>query len=360
MKSGSLDHLDNQSLIKSLDSSSCLASIKNLPLQILTAWKCVSDMKLNPIPDISGIYFCGMGGSVYAGRIIKSLFRYSLTVPVEIVDNYHLPASVNKNSLIVCASYSGNTEETISACRQALSQKLNLIGVTSGGTLLGLLKANSKPVYVFEDKLNPSRQPRLGQGYIIASVLAFLAKLKLLEIDTKSISDLSNYLSCESEKLKESISLSLNPAKKLTIAFGEKVVNFVASEFLEGAVHAIRNPINESSKHFASYFIIPELNHHLLEGLKFPSGFQSQNIFAFIKSSFYSDKIKKRMNITKDVVSQNGLETIIIDLKGKSPFIQVFELIQLLNFVSFYLAVYHKINPAPVPWVDYLKEKLSR
>ena len=149
-----------------------------------------------------------------------------------------------------------------------------------------------------------------------------------------------------------------NQAKKLAIAFSAKIVNLVASEFLEGAVHAVRNPLNETGKHFAQYSIIPELNHHLLEGLKFPGSLADTLLFAFINSRFYSEKISRRISLTQEVVRQNGIETLIIDLTADSSFEQVFELIQLMTYVSFYLAIYHNVDPAPVPWVDYFKRRL--
>ncbi|OGG01771.1 hypothetical protein A2W14_06025 [Candidatus Gottesmanbacteria bacterium RBG_16_37_8] len=360
MKTGLADHLDNEAVIKKLDPNGCLSSVKNLSSQIEVTWQEVSKFPLNISgTDISSIYFCGMGGSSYAGRIIKSLYFKSLNVPVEIVDNYHLPQSVNKKSLIICASYSGDTEETLSVCYEALAKNLPLIGVSSGGKLSFLLKKNNRLIYNFKEKFNPSGQPRLGQGYMITSQLSLLSKLNLIRVNDEDVKRLISFLNIQSRNLDERIPLNLNQAKQIARKFSAKIVNLVASEFLEGVLHAVRNPLNETGKHFANYFILPELNHHLLEGLKYPKMIQKSALFVFLESAFYSSRIKKRMTITKEVVAKIGIDSVTINLSGKSQLEQVFELLQLFSFVSFYLAMVHKLNPAPVLWVDYFKKKLS-
>ena len=359
MKPHLQNNLDNPEVIAGLDSSNCLESIKYFPRQVKTSW--YESQKLDFSFDnnqIQNIFFCGMGGSAYPGRIVKSLFKDKLAIPFEIVDGYFLPAAATQKSLIICVSYSGNTQETLSCADQALLRNLPVLAITGGGELAKLFATKRKSVYVFTDKLNPSRQPRLGQGYLISSFLCLLAKLNLIALKDKDIENLQKNLSDGNKRLEDSIETSKNQAKKLAIAFSAKIVNLVASEFLEGAVHAVRNPLNETGKHFAQYSIIPELNHHLLEGLKFPGSLAETLLFAFINSRFYSDKISRRISLTQEVVRQNGIETLIIDLTADSSFEQVFELIQLMTYVSFYLAIYHNVDPAPVPWVDYFKRRL--
>lgn len=360
MKSGLKINLDDRKVLKELDKSDCYSSILKFPDQILSAFDLAAGIPVNPeFKNLSSVYYCGMGGSAYPGRIIKYLYFNSLKVPLEIVDNYELPASVNKNSLVFCASYSGNTEETLSCCRIALKNNLPVMGITSGGELAALLKSKNKTVFVFDPVLNPSNQPRLGQGYLIAGVLALFSGFKLIGLDRESINDLVDNLKKFSKNLEWDVSVSENSAKQLALKFEDKLIFLLASGFLEGAVHAVRNPLNETGKHFASYFIIPELNHHLLEGFAFPELFKNSALFTAINSSLYSPKIRLRLQLTKDVIFKNKIPLENINLKSKNSFNQAFELIQLLTFVSFYLACLHNIDPAPVPWVDYFKQKLK-
>lgn len=360
MKSGLNTQLDNLKFIENLDSFNCLNSIKYLPHQLEKTWAdALKDFSSLNYKDIDSLYFCGMGGSAYPARIIKYLFRLSLPVTLEIVDNYNLPASVSKNSLVICCSYSGNTKETISCCRQALTKNLQVIGISSGGLLFDLLKANNKPCYKFSTDLNPSNQPRLGQGYLLAASLALLSSLNFIKFRTPDMDNLCRQLHKNNVSLDASSVSQSNQAKKIAIAVSCKIPNLVAGDFLEGVIHAVRNPLNETGKHFANYFILPELNHHLLEGLQFPSSMTKSALFVFISSRFYPDKIKKRLDLTRKVVIKNKIPCLEIKLNGKNEIGDALELIQLCTFVSFYLAVIHNVNPQPVPWVDYFKEKLK-
>ncbi|OGF99934.1 hypothetical protein A3D78_01610 [Candidatus Gottesmanbacteria bacterium RIFCSPHIGHO2_02_FULL_39_14] len=359
MGNGLTNRLDNQADINQIDSGNSFSSVRLLSNQISQTWQEISLFPLIVSAPVSSVYFCAMGGSAYAGRIIKSLFYNSLKIPVEIVDSYQLPQSVNKGSLIICASYSGDTEETISCCRQALSKNLPLIGVSQGGQLTRLLKQNRKPVFNFTQKFNPSRQPRLGQGYMIVSQLGILSKLRLIDLDDDDMDKIVVFLNKRNTQLDVKMAVSSNQAKKLAIIFSDKIVNLIASEFLSGSLHAIRNPLNETGKHFANYFVLPELNHHLLEGLEYPEILRPNALFAFIDTPFYSSPVKKRMAITREVLGKIGLKYLTVNLRGESLLEEVFELLQLFSFVSFYLAVLHRVNPTPVPWVDYFKKRLS-
>jgi len=352
--------LDDLAAIKKIDQGHSLTSIRQLADQCEAIWK---ESKNFEIPenykDVSFIIFCGMGGSAYGARIIKSLFVDSLPVPVDLVSDYHLPFSAKNNTLIVAASYSGDTEETITCVEHALKHNLKIVGITTGGKLARLLRQAKKPVLTFTPKFNPSNQPRLGQGYIEMGEMALLSNLGFLPITDNEITLVIDKLREEKEKLDANISSDKNLAKQQALVFKDKIVVIIGAEFLEGAIHAIRNPFHETGKHFADYYILPEANHHLMEGLMYPDSNRENLIFLFINSSLYSDKIKKRMELTKEVVRKNFLTTTEIDLHAATKLTQVFELIQLGSFITFYLAMLHGTDPAKIPWVTYFKSKLE-
>jgi glucose/mannose-6-phosphate isomerase len=352
--------LDDLDAIKKIDQGHSLASIRQLADQCEAIWKESKGMQIpENYKSVSSIAFCGMGGSAYGARIIKSLFINSLTVPIDLVSTYHLPAYTSKNALIVAASYSGDTEETIACVEEALKRNVKIIGITAGGKLAGLLHQAKKPVLTFTPKFNPSNQPRLGQGYIEMGEMALLTHLGFLQITDNEVAVVIDKLREEKEKLDINISSDKNLAKQQALAFENKIVVIIGAEFLEGAIHAIRNPFHETSKHFADYYILPEANHHLMEGLMYPAENRKNLIFLFINSSLYSDKIKKRMELTKEVVRKNFLATTEINLHAATKLTQVFELIQLGSFVTFYLAMLHETDPAKIPWVTYFKNKLK-
>lgn len=354
-------NLDDIAEIKKLDSSRCLASIAYLPQQCQAAWEEVKDVNFpEEYQKFSSIIFCGMGGSAYGGRIIKSLYPEKIGVPVDLVSDYHLPAYVDKNSLLIAASYSGNTEETLSAAQEALKVGAKIIGISSGGKLVSLLKNSGKPVYTFSTAFNPSQQPRLGQGYMQMGMLAILNKLGTISIDDGEIRQFIADLVDAQGLLRVEVPAEINPAKQQASLSAEKIVNIIGAEFLAGAVHAIRNPLHETGKHFANYFILPEANHHLMEGLAYPAYNKLKLIFWLIDSPLYSAELKKRLMLTKEVIEKNNILTSTVNLTFSSKLGQIFELIQFGSFVSFYLAMIHHVDPNEIPWVDYFKEKLTR
>lgn len=355
-----MNKLDDISLIQKCDPSQTHRSLSLLADQCESAWNQAKKVSLpKGYHNVTSILFTGMGGSAYGARIIKSLYGLEMSVPIDLISDYHIPSYVNEKTLVIAASYSGTTQETINCAKEALTRNSKLIGISAGGPLYALLHNAGKPYYRFDPKFNPCGQPRIGQGYMQLGQMAMLASLGFISITDQDVAHMISILRLQGKVILMDVPSITNSAKKLALQLENKVVNLIAGEFLEGATHAIRNPFHETGKHFANYFIVPELNHHLMEGLSFPTDIKKNFIFVLLHSRLYSSTIQNRMRLTKEVVNKNNIETIDIGLSGKTELEQVFELIQLGSFVTFYLAMLHGIDPAKIPWVDYFKEKLS-
>ncbi|MCJ7741017.1 bifunctional phosphoglucose/phosphomannose isomerase [Candidatus Microgenomates bacterium] len=354
-------NLDDIRELQGIDTGKTYESILFLPDQCQAV---IKDLEKMIIPqdflDVSSLVFCGMGGSAYGGRIIKSLYSDALKIPVDLVSDYHLPAFVNSSTLVIAASYSGNTEETVTCLEEACRVNAKVIGICSGGKIADITRQSGKPCLVFSTVYNPSEQPRLGQGYMQAGQVGLLIKLGLLPSDAFESNALINELRNENEKLSIDKPAKENHAKKLAKDLENKIPIMLGGEFLEGAIHAVRNPFHETGKHFAEYFILPEANHHLMEGLSYPLEIKKSFVFIFVTSDLYSEQLKKRITLTKEVVRKNGFPTLDINLKSKNKLNQVFELIQLGSFLTFYLAMLHDLDPVKIPWVDYFKKELKK
>lgn len=346
-----MNNLDDLTQIKALDKSNALDSIKQLPQQIHQAWTESFSIEIPPeYKNISNIVICGMGGSSYGARIVKSLYDGAkiTKVPIELVNNYWLPGYVNSDSLVILSSYSGSTEETLECAKQAKEKGAKIIGITTGGQLSRFLNTNNYPSYIFNPVYNPSGQPRIGVGYMVCGLIGMLSKLGFIPVGDDEIAKIISYLG----------TFDNEPVKKLAQNLTDKIPVIIVSDFMEGAAYAIRNPFHETAKQFALHFVVPELNHHLLEGLSFPGDLKKYLYFIFFLSDFYDTRNKKRMQLTIDLVKQNNIPVETIMLKGDTALMQVFELIQLGSWVTFYLAMLHDIDPSEIPWVDYFKKEL--
>ncbi|MBI4990744.1 SIS domain-containing protein [Candidatus Gottesmanbacteria bacterium] len=313
--------LDDLTKIRALDKKNALDSIKQLPQQIDQAWSesFSIDFPQN-YKDTRNIAICGMGGSTYGARIIKSLYDGAqiTKMPIELVNNYWLPGYVNSETLVILSSYSGNTEETIACAKEAKEKGAKIIGITSGGQLAAFLKENNYPSYIFNPVHNPSAQPRIGVGYMVMGLIGMLARLGKIPVDAAEIEKIITFLDGESTTLGENAFAETNPAKKMAIKLKDKIPVIMVADFLEGAAYAIRNPFHETAKQFALYFAIPELNHHLLEGLSYPADLKKYLYFIFFLSDIYDKRNKKRMQLTIDVVKQNNIPIETISLHGYS------------------------------------------
>ena len=341
--------LNNLDEIKKLDPKNVYGSTEMLSQQCEQVLDDVKKLNL-PKLDPKNIIICGMGGSSYGGHVLKSLFEDTLKAPLSVVNDYHLPAFADSSTLVFLTSYSGTTEETLSCSRKAIEKNCAIAGLTSGGDLEEFLRNGNYPNYTFQSKFNPSGQPRLGTGYIVLGTLAVFNEMGLIKLEEADVLEAINLLKNSAESVK-------NEAKKLAPLLQNKIPLLVAGEFLEGNAHIARNQLNETAKSFSEFAVLPELNHHLMEGLKYPT----KDITAlFLNSSLYSDKIRRRVELTKDVIQKNGLNVLEYNAKGNSKIAQVLNVLSFGGFLSLFLSLLYEEDPSLIPWVDYFKEQLKK
>lgn len=328
-------------------------SLELLPEQFEEAWKASSNVKHDLNADeIKNIVVCGMGGSRFTPLTVKYLFEDKLKVPYLICDSYNLPGFVDESSLVILSSYSGTTEEVISCMQEAFRKGSKIAAVASGGEIVKVAKEKSLPSYIIDPKSNPSGQPRLAAGYMLGGHMGLLKSFGLLDITDGEIKESLNYV-------RDLISQGDGKYKGYADKLKDKYPFIIVSEHLRGFANGFANQINENAKAISDFRYISELNHHLMEGLANPSWFKEKGLFVFMKSSLYHPRIQKRFDLTKEVVSKQGIETFEIELSGKTKLDQVLEGFTISGFTTYYLSKIYNVDPIKIPWVDYFKEKLS-
>lgn len=325
-----------------------LVSIEKLPKACQDAWEQVKKIKIpENYREIEHIVCCGMGGSALAAHVVKSLYFDRLNRPFEIVKDYNPPPYIGERTLVILLNYSGETKETFNCAKIAYKKKSLILGITTGHKLGQFLKEKTLPVLIIKPTFNPSSQSRLGLPYTIFGLLGVLGKIGLIKLEEKAIAQTVKILKDFDEVL----------AKKTAQKLLGKIPLIVGAEHLSGSTHILANQLNETAKNFSAYFVLPELNHHLLEGLANPKKACQNLIFLFLNSDCYPEEIKKRIRLTIEVIKKNKIECLEFKPKSSSKFTQVFEALQFSSFVSFYLALLNKVNPAQTPWVDYFKKR---
>lgn len=345
-----LEDIDNPQIRQKTDPKNVYSSTGMLVDQCRRIWQEAKNVQFNLTGDIDNIVVCGMGGSAYGGYVITSLFKGQLKKPLISVNDYHLPAFVNNKTLVIVSSYSGSTEEVLSCTQEAIAKDCLVVGLTGGGKLASILAENNLPALVFSSEANPSNQPRLGTGYMVLGMIAILNKLGLLSAEEEAQQAISELEAAQEEIKKEAVKIAVKLQGFIPVIFG--------AEFLQGNIHIMRNQFNETSKSFAAFSPLPELNHHLMEGFKNPS--DKKLSVLFIDSDLYSDKLQKRVAITKDVVEKNNVSYICYQAKGSSRLSQMLNVLSLGSYVSLYLGLLYDQDPGLIPWVDYFKERMTK
>lgn len=344
-------NLDDAEEIKKIDSKDAVGSTDLLPQQLKQAWDEVDQLRIQKVSDVKNIIFCGMGASIYGALVLKALCGNDLPYPMETISDYHLPKYADKNTLIVLTSYSGTTEEVLSCASEAKDRNCRMLILTHGGPLAEFAKDNDISSYIFDGKLNPCGVPRYGNGYTVVGLLALLQKAGVIDIDNGEILSAIDKISQKKEKIRQK-------AKNDAELFREKVPVIFAAEHLSGNAQILRNQFNETSKTFSAFYLIPDLNHHLMEGLAFPKN--SNLLFTFLDSHNYSSKIQTRVKLTREVVLKNNQQIHDYKASGANKIEDFLEIMVYGAYLTLFLGLLHGQDPAPNPWVDYFKAELKK
>jgi len=352
---------DFNQAIDELDKTKAIDSIEQLGSQIQQIWELSKQVEFDDsYQDIDKVVINGMGGSIIGTHLIQTVFKDELNIPVIALSDYTLPKYVNEKTLFIASSYSGNTEETLSSVLDAQKKKAKIAGICSGAKLGKFLTENNYPALIFEPKYNPNNSPRMALGYSIFGQMALLAKLGVLPVSEQDYQQVMDAVATAQSSLNRHLEITENPAKALAFNFINRIPILTAAEHLEGATHVFANQIHENAKNYAEFRVIPEINHHLMEGLQFPKSNDENLLFFTIHSDLYLETNQKRVDLTEQVVEKNHINVLSHKLESKTRLAQAFELLIFASYTSYYLALLNNQNPTPNPWVDWFKDQLKK
>ncbi len=353
--------LNSRDEITALDTLNALGSIEMLGSQVQQIWQEAQAVHFDEsYRQIKNVVVAGMGGSALGTHVIQTVFKEELAVPVLVVPDYELPSFVNQDTLVIASSYSGTTEETLAAVADAQQKGAKIAGITSGGKLADFLREHKYPAIIFETEFNPCKSPRMALGYSIFGQIALFAQAGLLKVTQTEYQAVLETIAQAHLRMSVNVNQEENPAKLLAFEMLTRIPVITVAEHLEGVAHVFANQLNENAKTFAEYRVVPELNHHLMEGLQFPDTNALNLLFIPISSQLYGTGNQKRMKLTQQVLDQNSIEYREHTLVSTTKLEQAFELLTFASYTSFYLAILNNQNPTPNPWVDWFKAELKK
>lgn len=320
--------------------------IDDLPQQIEEAIEIGSSADFD-FKGIKNVCIGGMGGSSVGGELLQGLSEKYSKIPFSIVRDYDLPSFVGSKTLMIIVSYSGNTEETLSLLDQ-VGDKANILCVTSNGIVEDRAKEEKLPLI----SIPKGYPPRAAIAYLFFPILEILRKSSIIKMKKDDIDEVIGILSDNAETAKiwaEEVSGRLK--EKLPFIYSIYDFSAVAKRWC--------TQINENSKSLAHFAVFSELNHNEIVGWENPKEILKRIFIFILRDKEEKGKIKKRIEITTELIKEFAGEIVDVYAEGKSLLAKVFSLIQKGDYLSFYLAKNYKVDPLPVKRIQELKRRLA-
>jgi glucose/mannose-6-phosphate isomerase len=296
-----------------------------------------------------------MGASGISGDIVKELFRDKIDVPIYVNRQYDLPKWAKKDTLNIFISYSGNTEETLSAFKVAYQKKCKIICISSGGKLQEFAEKRQ----VSHIKVPGGLQPRAATGYLLFILLMILKRTYLIKNDIDS--DIQEVVSVTQDLVNTAKKEEKNNfAKQISLEIFETFPQIYAFKYYEPIAKRWRQQFNENGKIVARYDVVSESNHNDIVGWSGNKD-MAKNSTAIIFRDKEEETIymSTRLDFLESLFKDIAKNVIEIQPKGKSRLAKIMYVMLLGDFISCYLAILRKIDPTPVDIITELKKRLA-
>lgn len=349
--------LDNASVCRQFDKLGMLDHLHAFPEQCQKAWEKVQRFEL-PLEytRISNVVIAGMGGSAIGGDIVRRLALAESKLPVWVHRDYGLPAFVDASTLVIASSYSGNTEETLSAFTESLKTPAKKMVITSGGRLKQLAEKEGIPTFVIDYRA----PPRAALPHSFIPLVGIFQKLGLLGDKSADLQEAVDILKKLSRDLLENRPLASNPAKQLAAKLQGHVAVIYGAEMLTEVAQRWKGEFNENSKAWAFFESFPELNHNAVVGYEFPLEVKERILVFMLRSPSLRPRNLLRCEITAKLLAKAGIAHEFVEAGGKSALAQMMSLVLLGDYVSFYLSMLNEVDPTATDAINFVKQSLAQ
>ena len=356
-----LDDLDDPEKLAAADPTDFLKAVEGLPAQLGEAMRLAH--AVDGLPSIEGlraIAVLGMGGSGISGELCRSVLAPLAPVPVATIRDYDVPAWVGPYTLVFAVSYSGGTEETLSAFHQAAERGARIVAVTTGGALAEEAGASGYPVVTVPGGL----MPRAALGYVGIPPLVVSSRLGLAPGVDVALHEALEVVGQRARECHRSVPAASNPAKQL----GARLVGCLplvwGSEGIAGAAaYRMKCQFNENAKVLAGWATFPELNHNEVVGLYRSGGDSPPNPaplgVVVLRHEGENPRIARRIDVTRSLVSDSVEFVEDVWARGSSPLARLLDLITTGDHATTYLGIARGADPAPIVAIDTLKAALG-
>lgn len=306
--------------------------------------------------SLRAVLLSGLGGSAIGGDLMRSYLSEEMSLPFIVNRDYLLPDFVDGRTLVIVSSYSGNTEETISAYRDAVKKRAKIICITSGGAVEQHARKNRHTVV----KLPGGLPPRAALGYSFFALLMVLTRLGIVKSKSRDVSETLRLLK-EMIKLLGNPEAPENPALELARELhGRLPILYSPARHFDAVMQRWRGQINENAKQLVFGNVLPEMNHNELVGWKLPTRILQEAVVVMLRDTGTHRRVSARESITRRILESRSVRVREVHSRGTSLLARMFSLIVLGDWMSLYLAGLNMEDPTPVKVIDFLKEEMAK
>jgi len=342
--------------MRRFDQAGMLDAIGGIPVQIRDAWQRTRNLQL---PDSHGglrsVALLGMGGSAIGGDLVRGVFADRLKAPLSVVRDYELPAWVDRETLVVASSYSGATEETISALSTALERRCPVVVISTGGPLKEVARKAGLPLLAFPGE----GQPRAAVGYSLTLLAGLLERAGLLELGNEELRDTMAAATAAVAASGPETPSERNPAKQLAWTLVDRLPVIEASGPLVAVARRWKTQLNENGKTMAVVEELPEATHNSVVGYAQPESIRDHLYVVFLASAAEHPRSRLRASLSAELLGAAQIGHQVIPIAGEGRLQQAFSGIVLGDYVSTYLAFLYGLDPSPVEAIGYVKGRMS-
>src|SRR3989338_2793141 len=319
-----------------VDKDNMLQAIRDFPKQCREALALPKGLSVPG--EVKNIVIAGMGGSAIGGDLLR-VYMHSSKIPIYISRDYTVPGFVDSGSLVFAVSYSGNTEETLSSYYDAYEKRAKIIGITSGGKLGDECEKTVN--------IPPGLQPRAAIGYLFFPMLGILHNTGIIKVRNDDLNEMLEALKNTKKFDEEGGALSKKLRGKVPIIYASEALGPIALRW--------KTQINENAKLPAFWNVFSEMNHNEIAGYQ---GMDGKFAAVLLRDKSDRQSIKRRMDICRGIMEER-LNVEEVNVEGRSLLARMLSTVYLGDFVSYYLALWNRVDPSPVHIIENLKRKLG-
>lgn len=353
--------LDQKETVEKSDRHHMLRLIHNFSDQLKDAEEIGRTLSLDSKlgQGVSKIVFSGLGGSAIGADFIRSYLAYEFPIPIFVNRHYRLPRFVDRETLLIVSSYSGDTEETVASLKEGIKRGARLLAIASGGELARMSETHSFPLI----RIPSGFSPRAALGYSVIPLLIALSKIGFgTAYRSPEVREAQNLMRSFAEsRYGITVPSDQNQAKQLAaLCFRKYPIVYAGTDHFDVVALRWRGQIEENAKALASHHVFPEMNHNELVGWKNPSKFLKEAVVLILRDRADHPRVQLRMNLTRDLIARSAHKVMELHSEGEGLLARMFSLIYLGDWVSFYLALLYQVDPTPVEVIQYLKSELAK